>query len=612
MNTKDYMLELEEELRELPKKKRELILKIYQDKINVEIDLGTDEENIIKSLPTPSEVAIDLYEKEGIDYKKKRNRRTKNKAIKNVIISIFLLILLISGSLVLTTLFGYLSFKQIKLLTLMINVKEFILMLLLIIPLIVLFLTIYIYLIDLFVMVFNYLLELIIVSIGKESRIKDFSLTQLIEEKLKVNKLFKKILIASSILTVVFGIVNVVFKTYFYRSFTKIDPTNYSVEVDLSTYTFDNLVVDIDEAKINYVKGDSFKVELSSEFKRKVNVELNESDLVITSESIQTFDLFNFLKEPLPVFTVYIPTNVSNETIINNGYISYNDLTLNEVINTLNLGNTSFEKCNVDKLNISFNNAGASITNSTIIDLSYKTYNGSSKINNVNITSLDINNNLASFEIVDSKVDNVLLKTNGTMTLTNINSNKIEADVSSNEFEINRGNVNYCNITSKYSSNVTIGNITTNKVSVTTIGGDIVCANIQGDLELSTGSNATVKGIEGNLKLKALGSWISVQEVRGSSVIIETETIEASVKFIASSNFTYNGVRSKSTLYFVFSTNITMIDAKGELHFDNDKSILSSDSDITLYDKYYQQVENLIISSNATYRLSSDAKVTIQ
>ena len=48
MTVIEYLIELEEELKFLPKSKRESTLIVYREKINNLIDLGEDEENIIR------------------------------------------------------------------------------------------------------------------------------------------------------------------------------------------------------------------------------------------------------------------------------------------------------------------------------------------------------------------------------------------------------------------------------------------------------------------------------------------------------------------------------------------------------------------------------------
>ena len=61
MTIREYLIELEEELKFLPKNKRESILIIYREKINNLIDLGEDEEKIVSELPLPRDIAESQY-----------------------------------------------------------------------------------------------------------------------------------------------------------------------------------------------------------------------------------------------------------------------------------------------------------------------------------------------------------------------------------------------------------------------------------------------------------------------------------------------------------------------------------------------------------------------
>ena len=102
MNVIEYLIELEEELKFLPKSKRESTLIIYREKINNLIDFGESEEKIVASLPSPQSIAEGLYSSEGIDYLEKRKKQSKQKANFKAIVSAFIILLLVSSTIVLT------------------------------------------------------------------------------------------------------------------------------------------------------------------------------------------------------------------------------------------------------------------------------------------------------------------------------------------------------------------------------------------------------------------------------------------------------------------------------------------------------------------------------
>ena len=102
MTVTEYLIELEEQLKFLPKKQRASIMLVYREKINNMIDYGEDEEKITASLPSPNEIAANLYESEGINYLDKRKKKAKQTDIIKAIISGILIVLLVSATIVLT------------------------------------------------------------------------------------------------------------------------------------------------------------------------------------------------------------------------------------------------------------------------------------------------------------------------------------------------------------------------------------------------------------------------------------------------------------------------------------------------------------------------------
>ena len=66
MTKKEFLEALVEELRYLPAKQVNEVLKHYRDKIDVEIDYGTPEEKVIENMKTPKEIAENIYKMHGV------------------------------------------------------------------------------------------------------------------------------------------------------------------------------------------------------------------------------------------------------------------------------------------------------------------------------------------------------------------------------------------------------------------------------------------------------------------------------------------------------------------------------------------------------------------
>ena len=68
MSVNEFLIALYEELKYLPKKKREQIINLYRDKMNLMLDTGEPELKVVSSFKSPKELADQIYNEEGIDY----------------------------------------------------------------------------------------------------------------------------------------------------------------------------------------------------------------------------------------------------------------------------------------------------------------------------------------------------------------------------------------------------------------------------------------------------------------------------------------------------------------------------------------------------------------
>ena len=80
MSVNEFLIALYEELKYLPKKKREQIINLYREKMNLMLDSGEAELKVVSSFKSPKELADKIYEEEGVDY---LTRYKKHKKILN-------------------------------------------------------------------------------------------------------------------------------------------------------------------------------------------------------------------------------------------------------------------------------------------------------------------------------------------------------------------------------------------------------------------------------------------------------------------------------------------------------------------------------------------------
>ena len=307
MTVNEYLIELEEELKYLPKNKRKQLIATYRTKFNVDIDLGIPEEKITSSYKTPSEVAKEMYESEGVNYLERRKRTTKSNNIFKMILSIIGLIITCSAALILSYYMGYSVFRLFKLMFFLEGAKEIICMLLFIIPFIIVLILVYLYLVDIIILIFNFLLERFMNGLEKEYKYADFSIIDIIEEKINKKKIFKKILIASAICFVLFGFVNYFLKTYLYRSFKKVAPDKYEINEIIETDKT-KLTLDIDEAKVNFIKGSNLSINIKSEFSIKSKLFL--TPILSTKLSVSRIPAVSIIFNSKPSIDI-IPSTVS-------------------------------------------------------------------------------------------------------------------------------------------------------------------------------------------------------------------------------------------------------------------------------------------------------------
>lgn len=606
MTVNEYLIILEDELKYYPKKKRKVIINIYREKFNTDIDLGVEEDKITAGYPTPYEVAKDLYEKEGINYLDRRKRQRKSNDIFKTIITGIGLILTFSAALFLTFYIGYSIVRLVKLVCLLNGAKDIILMLLFVIPFILFLDVVYLYLVDIFILIFEFLLEIFLVGFNKKLEPVEFSVVDFLEDKLKKQKLFRKALIATTVLLVFFGLVNYFGHSYFYRSFTKATPNAYTVEyTDTSSLSYN---FKVDEAKVKVVEADTFKIVINSEFERKLNVENVSNVIYITTNNLQYFDFLDFLKEPIPEIIIEMPKDTDLSISIENGNLELNNVHLNKSISKVVQGNAIISDSTVQDLEITTSNAGVSLNNVESANTTLKLVSGKVEVNNLKGTSLDIDNATCDVKLENIALNNLNYKTtNGDILVNDANITTSNFNLTSCDADIVKLNAESVTLKSTSACNVSYSNSNITTLDSITLGGGVVCLTLNANAHIETAGTFLGKDLTGTYKIKCLGNFFELTKSKATSIEIETNRCEATVEYIKADKFKYITNNSKSVLYFIFGKEMKIQDDKGELLLDNDSSIRD---EIDLYNEYYQKVEKLDISSQSSYRVESGVEYT--
>lgn len=608
MTTTEYLIQLEDELKYLPLKKRKAVLAQYQYKINVEIDLGVSEEEITKKLPAPSKVAGDIYDSLGIDYLTRRKKAKRSTDILIMIASIIGIIATISATFVLTYYIGYSIYRLIHLLVLLGEAKEVILMSLFIVPFIALLLLILLYLIDILILVFSFLLEKILYVFNKKDPLQDFSLVDLLENKLGKPKLFRKILIGVVVVFVLFGFVNYFMHTYLYRSFTKSEPTRY-----INIYeeeVLSNLSLDLDEAKISITKGEKFSITTVSEFPVTFKTSNDGVTSTISTSKLHYFDFLDFLKEPLPIINITIPEGYNLTYNQNTGILNVEDTKLNNVNLTLNSGNLILKNNTFLDTSIKTGSVGITVESVEATNFVLKINSGSANIISLKADKIQINNDNAKTNVASLDTTEFSTKiVTGSCYLKDTTVDNITVTLTNGVFDIYNVSAKDVKITSTSSTNISFGKANIDKLSSVTLGGGVVAYDICiGDASITTAGSILFKQISGNYAINCYGSKAEISEVDCGNFIMNTDKTDTSLEYIKADYLEYNGNKSTTTLYYMFGKNMKITETKEDLHLDNDKSI--SVYDEAKYNKYYQKIEQLIISPFVSYRVEEGTNVT--
>ena len=477
-----------------------------------------------------------------------------------------------------------------------------------IVPFIALLLLILLYLIDILILVFSFLLEKILYVFNKKDPLQDFSLVELLENKLGKPKLFRKILIGVVVVFVLFGFVNYFMHTYLYRSFTKSEPTRYTNIYEEEVLS--NLTLDLDEAKISITKGVKFSITTVSEFPVTFKTSNDGVTSTISTSKLHYFDFLDFLKEPLPIINITIPEGYNLTYTQNTGILSVEEVKLNNVNLSLNSGNLILKNNVFLDTSIKTGSAGVTIESVEATNFVLKISSGSANITVLKADKIQLNNDNAKTNVEALETTEFSTKiVTGSCYLKDTTVDNITVTLTNGVFDIYNVNAKDVKIVSTSSTNVSFGKANIDKLSSVTLGGGIVAYDIYiGDASITTAGSILFKQISGNYSISCYGSKAEISEVDSGNFIMNTDKTDTSLEYIKADYLEYNGNKSTTTLYYMFGKNMKITETKEDLHLDNDKSI--SVYDETKYNKYYQKIEQLIISPFVSYRVEEGTNVT--
>lgn len=430
----EYLLDLAEELKYLSPKDATKVLQFYQTKINNAIDYGEKEEDVLKKLPSPEQVAKDAYESHSVNYLEIRKRQFKRKKIFNNIVDAILTLVVLVSFLVIMYFLGSSILKMGALIWTLFTTKtglDQIVSSISVFGYLIIVVLASIYVIDLFIIILSHFLGNLIKLKDEQlhRKIFTFTITGYIEEKTKHPKLQLKIIISVFVVTVILMVVSYCTKGYLYNSLNGI-PSNQS------EYILDSNINSIDlsgyKANIYLKKSDStdFKIVHQYEFSDELEFKTSKDRLVIKIEDSSSYDIFDLLKEPVQNIIIYVPEETTKSLNIKlyDGIFDATDVYLNNVVidietkGTISFVNTKTSTISVNGYDIAF-----AIQNTTANEVSYISTKGQFVINDKTILDkLSVNNNQSPLKFEDSVIKNITLKnSSGNIDFINVTGESV-------------------------------------------------------------------------------------------------------------------------------------------------------------------------------------------
>ncbi len=577
----EYLLALAEELKYLNPKDATKVLQYYQTRINTALDYGEKEANIIAGLPTPEEVAKETYELHGVNYLEIRKKTFKRKKIFNKIIDSILAIIILVAFFVVMGFILKSLFNMGILVYRLIIIEEGINKLissLSVIGYILAIVMALIYVIDLFYILLSNFLNNIIELKDKDlqRKIFTFTITGLIEDKTKHNKLQLKLLISIVIVTLFLMVGSYANKGYL-SSVLNNKPSN-NIEVVIENNITD---IKLDTAMANVYFKPSTNNQTYFIYEYELNNQLSSTiennNLNINVDSGSTYDIFGLFNEPTPIITFFIPNDklIDMQIELDSGAIDVSNAKLNQlIVNVSSKSNVSIVESNLNHASIKGFNVGFAIHKSTIESVVYEASKGQFIIEeNAYINKLDVNNLQSTIKFIDSTINDLTLNNaGGKLELDNISGNILDFSARTsqnylfklkyNEMKFNINNTCSLNLNESIAGNINIESsnafliidyIKADKMVITSSSTEIFLSNLGKNTNTETFYNNITK----NMDLSITHNSASKTEITNSNFKLLSITQNKGY-LICKDNYVTNG-----TLNLVGCNIVELVDLNG-------------------------------------------------
>lgn len=442
---KEFLFELSEELRFLPPKQVNEVLRHYRDKVNVEVDYGTPEEKVIASLKSPKEIAEDIYKMHGVDYLEKRKKHVAFKETCLALIYSLVLLLSIVSFIVLSI---FIIKILINMFSLIIHcfsvggVLDKIISSLCVFSYFIVMIIFYIFIIDLFLIIFSTFIKNILRCFDK-TRNKHFPILNFtINGWLNVKTEKPKILIKTFAITigvfVFLGICSYFTKGYIYRSMRNINAESVEISEEFQNNNYENIKITGSNAYVVLDTDDTLaspKVVIETEFSNTYTISFDEVSKtnIINIKSKKTYDLIGILNAPTTVVKITFPKDksvtqidldVKYGKIIMDGIKNIETVKINTITANISLNNNI-----IKNLDISTETNDTVMKDNSVTNININSQSGSVTCADSSFEKLEHNNGSSKVQMINCLIDDYTLKNqSGTIYLERLTGKNINCN----------------------------------------------------------------------------------------------------------------------------------------------------------------------------------------
>lgn len=544
MTTIEYIQKLEESLKFLPKKERQSLVKVYQNRINNYLDQGYTDDKIIKSLPSIETITKDAYDSKGIDFVKKRKEQIKNKMILDAIISIVVILVVSIATVFIVYLLGKHIYQMCSTIKAFLSLPTFdsVMMVSFIIVYFLIIAIVIMYILDLAWLIDSFMLQSVFKLFKKDFtdyKASSFFITSWFDEVTKKKYFIGRIFGILAAVMLIIGISSYATKSYMYNALSGVNSDSYHQEVELNDQV-QNIILNFDEIDLEIIEGEKNTISYDATLDHHFKLLQENNSATIQLDTKYTFDVLSILKEPTPKVTIKLTKDLADKfninfkslkTNVSIKNISLNDFVLDHAID----GNYYIENVNIkNQFSINSDQMDMHVKASTFNDMKFIGKKGYAIFENNVSNNFSFKNSQIKIGIDTLTASNVEIENElGIVEVINPCGGKWSYAGYGGTYSVNKKNdldyfeLEEMRVVTTNASNVSIiDGIIKNGINMSLDRGNLSFVRLTADIKIEK-SNGILDLIDiiGNINVTSLSGELSINStiIKDSSAVIENE-----------------------------------------------------------------------------------------